>query len=123
MEENQIKHEEFHSAKEVSGRVIGRFGLFYITLIVVVGVVSSLYLENEKLAPVIGMLSIALTALISLLVSVAGATPKEERPEFKVISDLIDKLDREDQPMQVTVADGKVIVTKGADTTELKNGA
>ena len=41
------------SAKEVAGKAIGKQALLYIFLIVVVGVVASLYLEESKLyAPI-----------------------------------------------------------------------
>ena len=56
------------TAKEVAGKAIGKQGLFYITLIVIIGVGASLYLDESKIAAVIGLLSSALMALISLLV-------------------------------------------------------
>lgn len=105
-------------AKEVAGKAIGRHGLFYITLIVVIGVVSSLYLESDKIAAVMGLLGASLTALISMLNGIAGATPKQEKPEFQVIQTLIeklDKLDRQEPPMRVDVTEGRVTVTKGDD--------
>jgi hypothetical protein len=106
------------SAKEVAGKAIGKQGLFYITFIVVIGVLASLALEESKIAAVMGLLGAALTALISMLNGIAGANPKQERPEFEVIKSLIDKLDRldrEEQPMRVDVVGDKVTVTKGAD--------
>jgi len=106
-------------AKEVAGKSIGKYGLFYITLIVVIGVVSSLQLDNEKIAAVMGLLGASLTALISMLNNIAGATEKEEeKPEFAVIRELIsklDKLDRKEQPMRVDVEGDHVTVTKGDD--------
>ena len=106
------------TAKEVAGKAIGKHGLAYITAIVVIGVVSSLFLEESKIAAVMGLLGAALTALISMLSGIAGANPKQEKPEFEVIKHLIDKLDRldrEEQPMRVDVVGDKVTVTKGAD--------
>lgn len=105
-------------AKEIAGKAIGKHGLFYITLIVMIGVVSSLFLEQEKIAAVMGLLGASLTALISMLNGIAGATPKQEKPEFQVIQHLIDKLDRLDrteQPMRVSVDGEKVVVSKGDD--------
>jgi len=105
-------------AKEVAGKAIGRHGLFYITLIVIIGVVSSLYLESDKIAAVMGLLGASLTALISMLNGIAGANPKQEKPEFQVIQTLIeklDKLDRQEPPMRVDVTEGRVTVTKGDD--------
>jgi hypothetical protein len=106
-------------AKEVAGKSIGKYGLFYITLIVVIGVVSSLQLDNEKIAAVMGLLGASLTALISMLNNIAGASDKvEEKPEFAVIRELIaklDKLDRKEMPMRVDVEGDHVTVTKGDD--------
>jgi hypothetical protein len=64
------------SAKEVAGKAIGKDGLKYITVIVVIGVVSSLALEGEKIAAVMGLLGASLTALISMLNNIAGANEK-----------------------------------------------
>ena len=106
------------SAKDVAGTAIGKHGLAYITVIVVVGVSASLALEESKIAAVIGLVSAALTALIGMMNGIAGANPKQERPEFEVIRmliDKLDKLDRQEQPMKVDVTDGRVTVTKGED--------
>jgi hypothetical protein len=65
-----------------------------------------------------GLLGAALTALISMMNGIAGANPKQEKPEFEVIKNLIeklDKLDRKEQPMRVDVQGDKVTVTKGED--------
>ena len=101
------------TAKEVAGKAIGKHGLAYITAIVVVGVGASLMLEESKIAAVIGLVSAALTALISMLNGIAGANPKQEKPEFEVIRSLIDKLDNREKPMRVDVEDGHVTVSKG----------
>jgi hypothetical protein len=113
------------TAKEVAGKAIGESGLFYITLIIVIGVGSSVALENEKIAAVMGLLGAALTALISMLNGIAGANPKQEKPEFEVMKQLIeklDKLDKPEQPMQVTVEGDKVVVTKGESTVTTSKG-
>ena len=65
------------SAKEVAGKTIGKQGLFYITLIVCVGVGASIVLEESKMAAVMGLLGASLTALISMMNGIAGATPKQ----------------------------------------------
>jgi len=112
-------------AKEVAGKAIGKNGLFYITLIVVIGVGASVVLENEKIAAVMGLLGAALTALISMLNGIAGASPKQEKPEFEVMRQLIDKLDkldRAEQPMKVDVTEGRVTVTKGDDVVTTSKG-
>lgn len=106
------------TAKEVAGKAIGKHGLKYITLIVAIGVGASIVLDEAKIAAVIGLVSAALTALISMLNGIAGASPKQEKPEFEVMRQLIDKLDRLDRkepPMSVTVEGGRVTVTKGED--------
>jgi hypothetical protein len=104
----------------VAGKSIGRYGLFYITLIVVIGVAASLELDEGKMAAVMGLLGASLTALISMLNNIAGATPKQEKPEFEVMKQLIDRLDRmaDRDPMSVTVDGDKVTVRKGENTME-----
>jgi hypothetical protein len=114
-----------NSAKEVAGKAIGEGGLFYITLIIAIGVGASVVLDNDKIAAVMGLLGAALTALISMLNGIAGTAPKQEKPEFEVIKDLIsklDKLDRKEQPMKVTVEGDKVTVAKGDDTITTSKG-
>jgi hypothetical protein len=103
------------SAKEVAGKSIGRYGLLYITLIVIIGVLASLELEESKMAAVMGLLGASLTALISMLNNIAGATPKQDKPEFEVMKQLIERLDRmaDRDPMRVSVDKDKVVVTKG----------
>ena len=111
------------SAKEVAGKAIGEDGLLYIFLIVLVGVGASLFLGGEKIAAVMGLLGASLTALIQMLNGIAGTAPKQEKPEFEVIKDLItrlDKLDRAEPPMQVDVEGSKVTVKKGADVVTAK---
>lgn len=111
------------TAKDVAGKAIGKDGLKYITAIVVIGVLSSLALDSEKIAAVMGLLGASLTALISMLANIAGASEKEEKPEFEVIKSLIaklDKLDRKEHPMRVDVDGDHVTVTKGGDTVRAK---
>ena len=111
------------TAKEVAGKAIGKHGLLYITIIVVVGVSASLALEESKIAAVIGLVSAALTALIGMMNGIAGASPKQEKPEFEIMKQLIDKLDkldRKEQPMRVDVEGDHVTVTKGDDVVQAK---
>lgn len=110
-------------AKDVAGRAIGKHGLAYITVIVVIGVLSSLALDTDKIAAVMGLLGASLTALISMLNGIAGTAEKEEKPEFEVIKNLIeklDKLDRKEMPMRVDVEGDHVTVTKGDDVVTAK---
>lgn len=102
----------------MAGKAIGKHGLAYITVIVVIGVLSSLALDSDKIAAVMGLLGASLTALISMLNGIAGTVEKEEKPEFEVIKSLItklDRLDRKEQPMRVDVEGDHVTVTKGDD--------
>jgi len=106
------------SAKDVAGKAIGKWGLLCITIIVLIGVGASIYLDESKIAAVIGLVSAALTALIAMLNGIAGASPKQEKPEFEIMRQLIDKLDRLDraeQPMRVDVEGDRVTVRKGDD--------
>jgi hypothetical protein len=125
----QVELKKLHaenSAKEIAGKAIGEGGLFYITLIITIGVGASIVLEADKIAAVMGLLGAALTALISMLNGIAGTAAKQERPEFDVMKQLIDKLDkldRKEQPMKVTVEGDKVTVAKGDDTVTTSKGA
>lgn len=103
------------TAKEVAGKAIGRHGLIYITIIVAMGVGASIVLEESKMAAVMGLLGASLTALISMLNGVAGASPKQEKPEFEIMRELIQRLDAmaDRDPMSVQVENDKVIVRKG----------
>ena len=107
------------TAKEVAGKAIGRHGLIYITIIVAMGVGASILLEESKMAAVMGLLGASLTALISMLNNVAGATPKQEKPEFEIMKELIHRLDgmADRDPMSVQVESDKVIVRKGDNET------
>ena len=114
------------TAKDVAGKAIGKHGLLYITVIIIVGVGASVVLEESKIAAVIGLVSAALTALIAMISGIAGASAKQEKPEFEVIKNLIeklDRLDRKEQPMKVTVEGDKVTVAKGDDSITTSKGA
>ena len=118
--ENQIKLlETQQTAKEVAGKAIGKNGLIYITIIVAMGVGASIVLEESKMAAVMGLLGASLTALISMLNNVAGATPKQEKPEFEIMKELIHRLDSmaDRDPMSVQVEGDKVTVRKGDNQT------
>ena len=100
------------SAKEVAGKSIGQHGLAYITAIIVISV-----------AAVIGMAGGAIMAIINMMNAVSGTTEKEEKPEFAVIQQLIQRLDHladKEPPMSVTVDGDKVTVTKGSDSITTK---
>jgi hypothetical protein len=111
--------EYIETAKEVAGKAIGRHGLIYITIIVAMGVGASVVLEEGKMAAVMGLLGASLTALISMLNGVAGATPKQDKPEFEIMKQLIERLDRmaDRDPMSVEVEGDKVTVKKGGNET------
>ena len=112
-------------AKDVAGKAIGKHGLPYITIIVVIGVIASIFLDESKMAAVMGLLGASLTALISMMNGIAGTAPKQERPEFEVIKTLIDRLDRladKAEPMAVTVDGERVTVKKGEDVVTTGKG-
>ena len=122
---DQIKLiEAQQTAKEVAGKAIGKQGLFYIALIVVIGVISSLYRDKDVIAAVMGLLGSSLVALISMLNGIAGASPKQEKPEFEIMKQLIERLDRlaDREPMSVDVDGEKVVVRKGDNETTMKKG-
>ena len=106
------------SAKEVAGKSIGRFGLSYITLIVCIGVGSSYFLSEAAITAVMTMIGGALVAIINMMNGIAGTAEKQEKPEFAVMHNLIERLDKPEQPMSVVIEGGKVTVSKGNDKVE-----
>jgi hypothetical protein len=73
------------------------------------------------MAAVMGLLGASLTALISMLNGVAGANPKQEKPEFEIMKELIHRLDgmADRDPMSVQVEGDKIIVRKGDNETTI----
>lgn len=106
------------TAKELAGKSIGRYGLVYITIIVLIGVVASAKLPENTITAVMTVVGGVVMAIINLMNGIAGASQKQERPEFEVMKQLIDKLDkldRKEPSMRVDVEGGKVTVQKGDD--------
>lgn len=118
---DQRKVEATTSAKEVASKYVGKTAIPWIVLLVVVGVVSSAFLESSTLPAVVGLVSTAVMALIGMLNGITGTKEKEEKPEFKVIQELINRLDRRD-PMTVVVEGNKVTVSKGDDSVTTTKG-
>ena len=109
------KAESNNTAKEVASKYIGKYGLFYIVLIVAIAVVSSLYLPESAITAVMTMIGGALVAIISMLQGITGTKDKEgERPEIRIIQDLVTRLDKQ-EPMNILIEKDKVIVKKGED--------
>jgi len=104
------------TAKEVASKVIGKSAIPWIVLLVIVGVVSSAFLPSDSLPAVIGLVSTAVMALITMLASITGTKEKEEKPEYKVINELINKLEAANEPLSVSISGDKVVVTKGEHT-------
>jgi hypothetical protein len=104
------------TAKEVASKRIGTTAIPWIVLLVVVGVSASAFLPTDALPAVIGLVSTAAMALISMLAGITGTTDKEEKPEFTLLHELVKQLDKEDEPMSVTVTEEGVVVRKGDDT-------
>ena len=112
------------TAKEVAGKSIGKNGLFYITLIVLIGVASSYFLSDTAITAVMTMVGGALVALINMMNGIAGTAEKQEKPEFEIMKQLIDRLDRmaDRDPMTVDIDDKKVVVRKGDNETTSTRG-
>ena len=111
----EIKEQEQKTAKEMSSKFIGIVGIPAIVFIIAMVIYSALNLTPEALTPIVGMASGVIMALISMIGGITGTKDKEEKPEFKVINELIARLDKREVPMQVDVEDGKVKVRKGDD--------
>jgi hypothetical protein len=112
LEMNKLRSQE--SAKDVASKYIGKYGLFYITLIVLIAVGSSAFLPEASITAVMTMIGGALVALITMLQGITGTQKKEEKPELLIIQDLVQRLDQK-EPMNISVDKDKVIVKKGND--------
>lgn len=105
------------NAKEVTSKYVGKSAVPWIVLLVIVGVISSAFLPAASLPAVIGLVSTAVMALITMLAGITGTKDKEEKPEYKIIGDLIKNLEKSNalqkEPMSVDVEEKKVTVRKG----------
>lgn len=113
------------SAKEVASKSIGRYGLAYITVMVLIGVGSSSFLSEAAITAVMTMLGAALMALIQMLHGITGVAEKPERPEFTVIESLIEKLNElASKPLTVSIDGERVTVQRGNEqiTTRTTKG-
>jgi hypothetical protein len=120
--DGDLKHLEFRSsAKEVASKYIGKTAIPWIVLLVIVGVVSSAFLPSESLPAVIGLVSTAVMALITMLAGITGTKEKEEKPEVEIIKSLIKQLDEAREAMNVEIDGDNVTITKG-DTTMTNTG-
>lgn len=119
-EVEQKKHDAQSTAREVASKYIGKTAVPWIVLLVVVGVVASAFLDSNTLPAVVGLVSTAVMALIAMVTGITGTKEKEEKPEFKVIHDLLSRLDKAPETMKVQVEEDRVVVTKGSDTIETK---
>lgn len=104
------------TAKEVASKRIGTTAIPWIVLLVVVGVVASAFLPLDALPAVIGLVSTASMALISMLSGITGTNDKEEKPEYALLHELVQRMDKDEDAMSVTVTDEGVVVKKGEDT-------
>lgn len=107
------KIEAESSAKEVASKYIGKTAIPWIVVLVVVGVGASAFLPSDSLPAVIGLVSTAVMALITMLAGITGTKEKEEKPEFEIISSLIKNLDDSKENLNVTIEKDKVVVSKG----------
>ena len=110
-----MEEKEQKTAKELASKFIGYSGVPAIVLIIGMVIYSAFNLSAEALTPIVGMASGVIMALISMIGGITGTKDKEEKPEFKVINDLINRLDKREVPMQVDIDEGKVKVRKGDD--------
>ena len=108
--------EKQETAREATARAIGKHGLIYITLIILIGVGASAFLSESAITAVMTMVGGALVALINMMQGITGTKDKEDKPEFQIIGELIQRLEASNEPMSVTVDGNKVVVSKGAST-------
>lgn len=114
------KIEAESSAKEVASKFIGKVAIPCIVILVIVGVLSSAFLPQESLPAVIGLVSTAAMALITMLAGITSSKEKEDKPEITIINSLIKNLEEAREPMSVTIDGDKVIVQKGQTSISTK---
>jgi hypothetical protein len=114
------KIEAESSAKEVASKFIGKVAIPCIVILVIVGVLSSAFLPSESLPAVIGLVSTAAMALITMLSGITSSKEKEEKPEISIINSLIKNLEEAREPMSVTIDGEKVVVQKGMTSISTK---
>jgi|688.fasta_scaffold920491_2 hypothetical protein len=114
------KIEAESSAKEVASKFIGKVAIPCIVILVIVGVLSSAFLPQESLPAVIGLVSTAAMALITMLAGITSSKEKEDKPEITIINSLIKNLEEAREPMSVTIDGDKVIVQKGQTSVSTK---
>lgn len=116
-----LEIEKKQLAREVAGKSIGKYGLFYITVMVAMGIGASLKIEGEALAAITGLLGVTLAALIQMLHAIAGT--KEEPPEIEIIRALISMIDKISEVshagMSVDIDRDKISVVRNG--TEMKS--
>ena len=118
--QTELKRLEGNStAKEVASKVIGKTAVPWIVLLVIVGVVSSAFLPSDSLPAVIGLVSTAVMALITMLAGITGTKEKEEKPEIEIIKSLIKQLDEARESMNVEIDGENVTVSKGETTMSM----
>src|SRR5262245_15507447 len=102
------------TAKEVAGKSVGRYGLSYITFIVIIAVIASYFLNAGAMTAVMTMVGAVLMAMIQMMHGITGTV---EKPEYHIIQLLIERLDtfgtRKEPPMQVRVEDDQVQILHG----------
>jgi len=115
--EGELRRAESGStSKEVASKYIGKSAIPWIVLLVVVGVVSSRFLPTESLPAVIGLVSTAVMALITMLAGITGTKEKEDKPEIEIIKSLIKQLDAAREDMKVEIDGDNVVIAKGETT-------
>lgn len=96
--ETELKRLEGNSnAREVASKVIGKTAVPWIVLLVIVGVVASAFLPPASLPAVIGLVSTAVMAMISMLAGITGTKDqvegqKKDAEEMKILMQELEEL-------------------------------
>jgi len=69
---------------------------------------------------VMTMIGGALVAIIQMLKGITDTQEKQEKPEYKLLHEMLNRVAEKEPPMRVDVENGKVIVSKGHDTVTMK---
>ena len=108
-------------AIEVASKAIGRQGLFYISFMLVLAVSSSYFLDKDRLTAVIGLVSVVVGYLATMLQSITSKQEKELPPEkdeaLELIRDMFKKIvelsNKPEEPASLYINGDNIEITKG----------
>lgn len=102
------------TAKEQVSRMVGKWGMPALIIMVAMGIGSSILLPPESLSAVIGLVSTVTMATISMLQGITGTKDDKEDKQSNIMEKMLDNQQAAGQaPMEVSVDGGGVSIQAG----------